>query len=172
MSRSLGGPDVDWLAAAEAYEKPGHPWNGGGVGAESHTAAPNARAASLGGIASPSGGQVSGNLLVSQVAGGGAEAAREELGVGGGGGGGEGQSPLVLTLADLEVGEKRLPPPSSSMKMGCPKIPQVITEAKEARAGEGAKFFRCVDVDRPCDGRRCALFVQVFRESEVFFCCG
>ncbi|CAM9484075.1 unnamed protein product, partial [Hapterophycus canaliculatus] len=39
----------------------------------------------------------------------------------------DGQSPsrLVLTLADLEIGEKRLPPPSSSMKMGCPKIPQV-----------------------------------------------
>ncbi|CAM9360776.1 unnamed protein product, partial [Ascophyllum nodosum] len=32
---------------------------------------------------------------------------------------------LVLTLADLEEGEKRLPPPASTMKMGCPKIPQV-----------------------------------------------
>lgn len=31
----------------------------------------------------------------------------------------------VLTLTDLEEGEKRLPPPTSSMKMGCPKIPKV-----------------------------------------------
>lgn len=40
-------------------------------------------------------------------------------------GGEGGRGKLVLTLADLEKGEKRLPPPSSSMKMGCPKIPQV-----------------------------------------------
>lgn len=32
---------------------------------------------------------------------------------------------LVLTVEDLIEGEKRLPPPTSSMKMGCPKIPQV-----------------------------------------------
>ncbi|CAM9932401.1 unnamed protein product [Ectocarpus sp. 12 AP-2014] len=40
-------------------------------------------------------------------------------------GGEGGRGKLVMTLADLEKGEKRLPPPSSSMKMGCPKIPQV-----------------------------------------------
>ncbi|CAN0272544.1 unnamed protein product, partial [Ectocarpus sp. 13 AM-2016] len=64
-------------------------------------------------------GRARSSVVSGAAAAGGAE--RSRYFVGGEGGRGE----LVLTLADLEKGEKRLPPPSSSMKMGCPKIPQV-----------------------------------------------
>lgn len=43
----------------------------------------------------------------------------------------------VLTLTDLEEGEKRLPPPTSSMKMGCPKIPKVGIGVNEPGTGRG-----------------------------------
>ncbi|CAB1097222.1 unnamed protein product [Ectocarpus sp. CCAP 1310/34] len=59
------------------------------------------------------------SVVSGAAAAGGAERSGDSVG----GEGGRGK--LVLTLADLEKGEKRLPPPSSSMKMGCPKIPQV-----------------------------------------------
>ncbi|CAM9856766.1 unnamed protein product, partial [Ectocarpus fasciculatus] len=80
LARSLGGPDVDWLAVAES---------------EAAKAQRNGRGHS--------------SVVSGAAAAGGAARSGE----------------LVLTLADLEKGEKQLPPPSSSMKMGCPKIPQV-----------------------------------------------
>lgn len=89
LSRSLGGPDVDWLALAEAQEQHQHPHSGGN---EPRPPLP------------PPGQGFCGEME---------------------GKGGDGQKEFVLTMGDLEEGEKRLPAPTSSMKMGCPKIPQV-----------------------------------------------
>lgn len=55
-------------------------------------------------------------------------------------GGESGHGEVALTLADLEKGEKRLPAPSSSMKMGCPKIPQVRARPREMVESSGGSW--------------------------------
>eukprot|EP00903_Cladosiphon_okamuranus_P012041 g11306.t1 len=114
LSRSLGGPDVDWLAAAEGEATPGrHQQAQSGGLPRPRWPRTRPRQGDAGGSSDDSSDVV-------------CNGDSRRVGVGGGGGGdAEGGGGLVLTLADLERGEKRLSPPSSSMKMGCPKIPQV-----------------------------------------------
>lgn len=103
LARSLGGPETDWLALAEAKER-------------------EQQGASL----VPSRASVASNTSTALVLGGNSSVFIDGESEAEGGGREEGQGGgLLLTLEDLEEGEKRLPPPSSSMKMGCPKIPQV-----------------------------------------------
>lgn len=102
LARSLGGPEADWLALAEAQER-----EEAVSTARSTLVAVTAMNERLVGVLDPS--VVGGDGFGGEMEGVSSGDAKE----------------LVLTFGDLEEGEKGLPPPSSSMKMGCPKIPQV-----------------------------------------------
>lgn len=138
LARSLGGPDIDWLAAAEAEEEPGK-IRGGGDGLEPPAATAAAANAHTARGNLYDGQKISANGIISRVTGSEAEVVRGQRG----GGDEQSPSPLLLTMADLEVGEKKLPPPSSSMKMGCPKIPQVTVVGRGIDGGIGdCRSFR------------------------------
>ena len=123
LSRSLGGSGVDWMAVAEAQVA-----NGRQHQAVAGPRPPHRPRITRPPQSDPTGGGGDGDgRLVSK----GDVGDVREAGGGDGGGHARGGGCLVLTVADLEKGEKRLPPPSSSMKMGCPKIPQVGEKGKQ-----------------------------------------
>lgn len=100
LARSLGGTDADWLKLAEAREHAPEPQ-------ATRAAGEAAVEQSLGLFTSRANGDLSAGIIEQDV-------------------GKEGEmDDLVLTIGDLGEGERALPPPSSSMKMGAPKIPQV-----------------------------------------------
>lgn len=158
LARVLGGDDADWLAQADAGEE----GDGDGLAVKIMTGAPGTSATSSEGTAYPGS---STTLLV-----GGDPMVREGRQGSYGGmskrGGGDSRG-LVLTVKDLEEAERKLPPSNSSMKMGCPRIPQVMSEAGSGLGIHSPVLQTISLLEKSSDGKLVQWFSEPFRRSFV-----